>query len=475
MDGQVTEVPEQAQGGLLTVVERLRRECGAGSVSQARGIREQHGQGESHHPSAAPEAVFFADSTEAVARAAALCHEARVPMVPFGQGTSLEGHVAALEGGLCIDLMGMDRILRVSADDLDCQVQCGVTRKRLNEVLGKEGMFFPVDPGADASIGGMASTGASGTNAVGYGTMRDNVLGLTVVLADGRIIRTGGRARKSSAGYDLTRLFIGSEGTLAIITEVTLRLYGIPPQISAAVCSFPSAEDAAQAVIEAIQLGTGVARIELLDERQMAACAAFSGIDYPIRPTLFLEFHGSEAVVADQAQAVGELAEGHGGTGFRWTTDTAERNQLWRARHDAYYAAIALRAGGKAWTTDVCVPISELAGSISHAEQVLDRLGLTFTIVGHVGDGNFHAIIVFDPDDPAETSRVAEGNKLIVVQALTVGGTCTGEHGVGYGKMAALRREHGEAVEVMAQIKGVLDPRGVLNPGKVVPRPPVAG
>lgn len=458
------------------ILSTLRHRFGDDSVSRTASVREQHGQGESHHRSAPPDAVFFATSTEAVATAVRLCHDAGVPVVPFGAGTSLEGHVAALRGGLSIDLSGLDRVVRVSPDDLDAQVECGVTRKRLNDVLGREGLFFPVDPGADASIGGMASSGASGTNAVGYGTMSDNVLGLTVVLADGRVIRTGGRARKSSAGYDLTRLMVGSEGTLGIITEVTLRLRGIPTHIGAAVCAFPSVQDAADAVIEVIQLGIGVARIELLDEQQVAASSAFSGLDYVIQPTLFLEFHGSEAVVRDQSTSVGEVMEAHGGTDFQWTTDTAHRNRLWRARHDAYYAAIALRPGGKAWTTDVCVPISSLADSIVHAKEALVASGLTHTIVGHAGDGNFHAIIVFDPDDPDEQARVSAVNDAIVAEALRAGGTCTGEHGIGYGKIAALRQEHGDAVDVMAQIKQALDPQGILNPGKVVgtaaPGPP---
>jgi D-lactate dehydrogenase (cytochrome) len=468
MDRQLTGPGHEGHGALEGIVASLRDHYGTASVSQADSVREQHGQGESHHQPAAPEAVFYAESTEAVSLAARLCHEASVPMVPFGEGTSLEGHVAAIHGGLCIDLSRMDRVLRISAGDLDCQVQSGVTRRKLNAMLGREGLFFPVDPGADASIGGMVSTGASGTNAVGYGTMRENVLGLTVVLADGRVIRTGGRARKSSAGYDLTRLFVGSEGTLGIITEITLRLYGIPPQISAAVCSFPTIQDAADTVIETVQLGIRIARIELLDEKQMAASATYSGIDYALQPTLFLEFHGSDVVVKDQAEAVGELAKAHGGSNFRWTTDTAGRNRLWQARHDAFYAALALRPGCQAWTTDACVPISELARSVTQSKQVLEALGLTYTVVGHAGDGNFHAIIVFDAQDAEELGRVMEANEQIVNQAIDAGGTCTGEHGIGYGKMEALRREHGEAVLVMAQIKKCLDPRGVLNPGKVV-------
>ncbi len=391
-----------------------------------------------------------------------------MPVVPFGVGTSLEGHVAALRGGLCIDLSRMTTIVRVSQQDLDCTVQAGVTRKQLNAHLGRLGLFFPVDPGADASIGGMTATRASGTNAVGYGTMRENVLGLTVVLADGRVIQTGGRARKSSAGYDLTRLFVGSEGTLGIVTEVTLRCYGIPTAISSAVCPFPSIGDAVDTVIETVQLGVPVARIELLDERQMEACRRYSGIENKIAPTLFLEFHGTEAAVAEQAAVVAEIAGQHGGTQFEWSTGNEERQRLWQARHDAFYAALALRPGARAWTTDVCVPISELAHAILESKQELETAALVYTIVGHVGDGNFHAIIVFDPEDPEEVAEVERVNRSIVERALAVGGTCTGEHGIGYGKIGFLEQEQGAAVDVMRWVKQALDPHGILNPGKVV-------
>jgi D-lactate dehydrogenase (cytochrome) len=450
------------------VLQELATRFGARRVSTAAAVREQHGHGESYHPSAPPDGVFFAESTEEIAVAVRLCRENGVPVVPFGVGTSLEGHVSAVRGGLCIDLSGMTAILRVSRKDLDCTVQAGITRKQLNVQLGRQGLFFPVDPGADASIGGMAATGASGTNAVGYGTMRQNVLGLTVVLSDGQVIETGGRARKSSAGYDLTRLFVGSEGTLGIITEVTLRVYGIPTAISAAVCAFPSIADAVETVIETVQLGVPVARIELLDERQIEACRRYSGIDDEIAPTLFLEFHGTEQAVEEQSRLVGEIAAGHGGGEFRWSTSTTERNRLWQARHDAFYAALALRPGGKAWTTDVCVPISELADCILESKAELERSALPYTIVGHVGDGNFHAIIVFDPDDPSEVADVERLNTAIVRRALAVGGTCTGEHGIGYGKISSLEREHGAAVDVMRRVKQALDPAGILNPGKVV-------
>jgi D-lactate dehydrogenase (cytochrome) len=449
-------------------VARLRELYGDRRVSTSYSVRQQHGRGESHHRAAPPGAVFFAESANDVATALRLCADHRVPVVPFGVGTSLEGHVAALRGGVCIDLSQMNSIMRVSQQDLDCTVQAGVTRKQLNEHLGRLGMFFPVDPGADASIGGMAATRASGTNAVGYGTMRENVLGLTVVLADGRVIRTGGRARKSSAGYDLTRLFVGSEGTLGVITEVTLRCYGIPSAISSAVCTFPSVGDAVDTVIETVQLGVPVARIELLDERQMEACRRYSGISNAVAPTLFLEFHGTQAAVEEQAALVAELAQGHGGTQFQWSTGNEDRQRLWQARHDAYYAALSLRPGAKAWTTDVCVPISALAKAIVDSKQDLEDAGLDYTIVGHVGDGNFHAIIVFDPDDPVELAQVERVNRSIVERALGVGGTCTGEHGIGYGKIDFLEEEHGEAVDVMRLVKQALDPSAILNPGKVV-------
>jgi D-lactate dehydrogenase (cytochrome) len=367
----------------------------------------------------------------------------------------------------------MDKVLAVRPEDLDCDVQPGVTRKRLNVELRDQGVFFPIDPGADATLGGMAATRASGTNAVRYGTMRDNVLGLTVVMADGKIIKTGGRARKSSAGYDLTRLLVGSEGTLGVITELTLRLYGIPEAISSAVCAFPSVEAAVEAVTQTVQLGVPVARIELLDEHQMRASIAYSRLEaLEAVPTLFYEFHGSEASVREQAETAQAIAEEHGGSGFRWATAAEERNRLWAARHDAYYAALSLRPGAKAWPTDVCVPISALPACIRETQADVIASGLLAPIVGHVGDGNFHLQFLVDTDDPDEMARAQAVNKRMVRRAQAMGGTCTGEHGVGLGKIGSVEEEHGEgAVSVMAAIKRALDPLDIMNPGKVVRLP----
>ena len=449
------------------VIEELRALIGE-RLSTSAAVREQHGHDESYHPVHAPDAVAFATSTEEVAEIVKVCARHKRPVIPFGTGTSLEGHVAALHGGISIDLMRMDQVLEVNAEDLDCRVQPGVTRKQLNDYLRDTGLFFPIDPGADASLGGMTATRASGTNAVRYGTMRENVLGLTVVLADGRIIRTGGRARKSAAGYDLTRLFVGSEGTLGVITEIQLRLYGIPEAISSAVCSFESLEGAVNAVIMTIQMGIPVARIELLDDVMMDAVNKYAKLDYPVTSTLFFEFHGSPRGVEEQAETVGEIAAEHGGGDFRWTARQEERNQLWQARHDAYYAALALRPGCKGWATDVCVPISHLAECILETKQDIESSSLLAPIVGHVGDGNFHLAFIVDPDDQGEMTRSREVNDRMVLRALALGGTCTGEHGIGYGKLDFLTAEHGEAVPVMRQIKQALDPDGIMNPGKML-------
>lgn len=438
-------------------------------LSTSAAVREQHGRDESYHAMMPPDAVAFAVTTEEVSAIVAACRRHRTPVIPFGTGTALEGGVAALTGGISIDLStNMTNVLRVSTDDLDCTVQAGVTRKRLNEHLRDTGLFFPIDPGADASIGGMAATRASGTNAVRYGTMRENVLGLTVVLADGRVIRTGGRARKSAAGYDLTRLFVGSEGTLGVITEVTVRLYGVPERIAAAVCAFPSVKAAVDTVIQTIQSGIPVARIELLDEVQIDACNRYSKLGLPVQPHLFIEFHGTEAGVAEQSAMVGALAEENGGTGFQWAAAAEERNRLWEARHNVYYAGLALRPGARIWATDVCVPISRLADCIVETKADVMEAGVLAPIVGHVGDGNFHLTIVLDPDDPAEMARAEALNARLVDRALAMGGTCTGEHGVGTGKIWAVEREHGEAVDVMRMLKAALDPDGLMNPGKVL-------
>ena len=437
-------------------------------LSTSAAVREQHGRDESYHPAAAPDAVAFARSTEEVAGIVRTCAAHKLPVIAFGTGTSLEGHVAALRGGVCIDVSCMDRILEVNAEDLDCRVQAGVRRKQLNEYLRDTGLFFPIDPGADASLGGMTATRASGTNAVRYGTMRENVLGLTVVLADGRVIRTGGRARKSSAGYDLTRLFIGSEGTLGVITEIQLRLYGIPEAVSSAVCSFQTLKGAVDTVITTIQMGIPVARIELLDEVQMDAINRYSDLNYPAQPTLFFEFHGSDSGVKEQTGRVGEIASEFGGGDFQWATRTEDRNKLWQARHDAYYAAMALRPGCKGWATDVCVPISRLAECILETRKDIDESGIITPIVGHVGDGNFHLVFLVDTENEEEMKKATAVNDRMVMRALELGGTCTGEHGIGYGKIEFLRHEHGEAVSVMRQIKRALDPDELMNPGKIL-------
>ena len=437
-------------------------------LSTASAVCAQHGKDESYHAPHSPDAVAFARSAQEVAAIVRLCSNYKTPVIAFGTGTSLEGHVAALAGGVCIDLTQMDRILRVNAEDLDAVVEAGVTRKQLNEHLRDTGLFFPIDPGADASLGGMAATRASGTNAVRYGTMRENVLSLTVVLADGRVIRTARRARKSAAGYDLTRLFIGSEGTLGIITEVTVRLYGIPEAISAAVCAFPTIEDAVNTVILTIQNGVPVARIELLDEAQMAATNKYSKLNHKVAPTLFFEFHGTPAGVAEQAETVKSIAADYGGNDFRWATTPEERSKLWQARHDAYYAALALRPGSKGWATDVCVPISRLAECISETQRDLADSPIPSALVGHVGDGNFHLVFMIDPQRPDEIAEASRLNERMVARALAMEGTSTGEHGVGYGKMDFLVSEHGEALSVMRSIKKALDPDNILNPGKIV-------
>ena len=431
--------------------------------------RLQHGRDESIHEPALPDGVVMAESTDEVVSVVRLCAEHGVPVIPYGVGSSVEGHVLAPSGGISLDLSGMNRIVAIHADDGDAVVEAGVTRKQLNDTLKGTGLFFPIDPGADATLGGMAATRASGTNAVRYGTMRDNVLATTTVLADGRVMKTGGRARKSSAGYDLTRLLVGSEGTLGIMTELTLKLYPIPEAISAAVCTFPGIDAAVQAVIQTIQLGVPVARIELLDPLSLQAINLFSKTALAEAPTLFFEFHGSPAGVAEQAQTVQAITGDLGGANFAWATRPEDRSRLWQARHDAYFACLQLKPGCRCFPTDVCVPISTLAECVSATQADIAASGLIAPIVGHVGDGNFHAIILVDPEDDAEGARAEALNRRIVERALALGGTCTGEHGIGIGKQGFLVQEHGEAVDFMRAIKLALDPRNLLNPGKVVP------
>jgi D-lactate dehydrogenase (cytochrome) len=459
LDGAVTPNPKFMARLADIFVDRV-------GISDA--VRERFGKDESYHPSIPPDAVVTVRDTSEVASLLKLCNEFRVPVIPYGAGTSLEGSVSALYGGVAINMQEMNSIITVNHEDLDVVVQPGVTRRQLNEHLRDSGLFFPVDPGADASIGGMVSTRASGTNAVRYGTMRENVLSLEVVLADGRVIRTGTRARKSAAGYDLTHLLTGAEGTLGVITEITLRLYGIPEAMSSAVCNFKSLDEAVQTVIQTIQFGVPIARIELIDEVQIDAINRYSKTDFPVAPTLFLEFHGSEASVKEQAETVAAIAEEHGGGDFTWTTNTEERNRLWRARHDAAYASKAMRPNGQIWATDVCVPISRLAQCISETREDLDRSQLVAPIVGHVGDGNFHLVLLVDHEKPDEVERAHAAHERMVNRAIDMGGTCTGEHGIGYGKLDFLEREKGAAVDVMWQIKQALDPNGIMNPGKVM-------
>jgi D-lactate dehydrogenase (cytochrome) len=451
------------------VIEELRGILGD-RVSVSDSVREHHSHGESWHAPGLPDVVVFPSSTEEVAAIVEVCAAHRRPIIPFGMGSSLEGHVNAIHGGVSIDLTRMTRVLRLSPEDLDITVEAGLTRLKLDAHLKNTGLMFPIDPGADATIGGMAATRASGTTAVRYGTMRDNVLGTTVVLADGRIIKTGGRARKSSSGYDLTRLFVGSEGTLGVITELTLRLYGRPEAVRAAVCPFTSMAGAANVVIQTIQLGIPVARIEIIDEAQLAVVNAYSKTSYPLAPTLFFEFHGtSDAAVEDQISAVEEIAREHGAQGFKWASSLEDRNTLWQARHNAYYATVASRPGARAWTTDICVPISHLAECILETQQDLQDARVVAPLVGHAGDGNFHLIIMLDPSDQEEFAAVTRISERLVERALRFGGTCSGEHGVGVGKLKYLEAEHGAALEVMRAIKRAIDPNNLMNPGKLIP------
>ncbi|MDO5055916.1 MAG: FAD-linked oxidase C-terminal domain-containing protein [Lautropia sp.] len=440
--------------------------------SVAESVRAHHGRDESVYPAMPPQGVVYPESTDEVVALVKLCRAHCCPLIPWGAGSSIEGQLLAVQGGISVDLSRMNRVLEVAAEDLLASVQPGVTRKQLNQEIRDTGLFFPIDPGADASIGGMVATRASGTNAVRYGTLRDNVLALTVVTADGQVVRTGTRARKSSAGYDLTRLFVGSEGTLGIITEITLRLHPLPEAVSAAVVNFPTAEKAVTTVIEAIQLGIPVARCEFLDAAAIRAINAYSKLSLREAPTLFFEFHGSETAVAEQAALVQELAAGNDGADFEWATQPEERTRLWNARHDAYFAGLQMRPGARAIATDTCVPISRLAESLEGARTLLEASGFPSMILGHVGDGNFHCLILVDADNPEEMARAEALNHEIVALGLRLGGTCTGEHGIGLHKMDFLREETGdEAVALMARIKQALDPDGILNPGKIFVMP----
>jgi D-lactate dehydrogenase (cytochrome) len=455
-------------GALDAAVGELKRLLG-GRANDSPAVRDHHSRGESYHPPAPPDVVCFPHSIDEVASIVKISAAHGIPIIPFGAGTSLEGHVNAIRGGITIDLREMNNVLRISTEDLDATVEAGVTRMQLNKALRNTGLAFPIDPGADCTIGGMAATRASGTTAVRYGTMRENVLGLTVVLADGRVIKTGTRARKSAAGYDLTRLFVGSEGTLGVITEVTVRLYALPEAVAAAACAFDTMQGAVETVIATIQLGVPVARIELLDETQMDAVNRYSKTSYPVAPTLLFEFHSdTDRHVGEQAATVQALAAERGGRGFQWATRLEDRERLWHARHDALYAALALRPGARAWTTDVCVPISRLAECILETKSDHAAASFPIALVGHAGDGNFHLVYVLDPASTDEIKEAAVLNERMVMRALAMGGTCTGEHGVGYGKMKYLEAEHGPALDVMRALKRALDPDNRMNPGKMV-------
>ena len=460
--------PASRPDQLASLIASLRDLLGE-RVSTSTSVLQQHGRGESWHPTQPPDVVCFAQSTEEVAAIVRLCAAQATPVIAYGTGTSLEGQVQATRGGVCIDLSLMNQVLEVNNDDLDCLVQAGVTRRQLNHYLRDTGLFFPVDPGADTSIGGMAATRASGTNAVRYGTMRENVLGLTVVSARGDIIKTGTRARKSAAGYDLTHLFVGSEGTLGVITEVRLRLYGLTEAISAAVVNFPDVRSAAEATIQTIQMGIPVARIEIVDRAYMSAINAYSKTDYAELDTLFLEFHGTTAGVAEQVQMFDDISREFGASGLQWAEHEEDRQQLWRARHDAYYAGLAVYPGYRGYVTDVCVPISRLADCIAETQADVADSGLFAPIIGHVGDGNFHATIFIDPDDDTMFERALELDRRMVERAQAMGGTCTGEHGIGIGKLKHMRNEHGDgAIAAMQAIKAALDPDDFMNPGKIV-------
>ncbi|XP_076588224.1 putative D-lactate dehydrogenase, mitochondrial [Chaetodon auriga] len=457
---------------LDSVLSAFRSICGEDGVSLGEAVREQHGRDESVHRCRPPDVVLFPRCVEEVSALAKVCHNHQLPIIPFGTGTGLEGGVGAVKGGVCFSLRKMDQVLDLHQEDFDVTVEPGVTRKALNAYLRDTGLWFPVDPGADASLCGMAATSASGTNAVRYGTMRENVLNLEVVLADGTVIHTAGkgrRPRKTSAGYNLTNLFVGSEGTLGVITKTTLRLYGIPEAMVSAVCSFPSVQAAVDSTVQILQAGVPIARIEFLDDVMIDACNRFSFLSYPVTPTLFLEFHGSERSLEEQVNTTEGITQSNGGSDFQWARDAETRERLWKARHDAWYAAQALRPGCKAYATDVCVPLSRLPQIVVETKEDLIENGLTGPIAGHVGDGNFHCLMVFDSSDPEELHRVHLFTERLARRALAMDGTCTGEHGVGLGKRVLLCEEMGRmAIQVMQDLKDALDPKNLMNPGKIL-------
>jgi len=453
-----------------TAIERIRDLIGE-RISTSDAVRAQHGRDEFWHHAALPDAVAFAESTEEVAAMVKICAETECPIIPFGTGTSVEGHVQAVRGGITIDLSRMNQVLAVNPEDFDCTVQAGVTRKQLNTYIRDTGLWFPIDPGADASLGGMTATRASGTNAVRYGTMKDNVMSVKAVLPSGEIITTARRAKKSSAGLDLTRLFVGSEGILGIMTEITLRLHGIPESIAAAVVAFPSVEAAVDTVVETIQSGVPIARVELLDDVQMQAVNDYSGFDYPARPTLFMEFSGGPKSVEEQIETTKRIVAEHDGGEFRWETEQEKRDALWQARHDVAYAVKAMRPGAELWATDCCVPLSKLTECISDTKRDLEGCSFPAPMLGHVGDGNYHLIYVIDRDNEAEVKEAEALNERMIRRALDAGGTCTGEHGIGLGKKHFLVEELGGAVDVMWQIKRAMDPLNIMNPGKMLEEP----
>ena len=460
-------IKSYTQADLNRVINELATTLGD-RINLSPAVRAQHGGGDDSYGNLPPDAVVYPFSNEEIALIVSLCNKYKIPVIPFGAGSSVEGHLLAVKGGISIDLSEMNQVIEINAADMDCRVQAGVTRDALNKALRYDGLFFPIDPGANASIGGMAATQASGTNAAKYGTMKDAVIGLTAITASGDIIKTGSRARKSAAGYDLTQLLVGSEGTLAVISEIQLRLHPIPETIKAAVCSFESVAAAVDTVINAMQMAIPMARIELLNGLQMQACIQYSKLEgFEAKPTLFMEFHGSENSVAEQVAQLEDICREFGGSVFKWAESTEQRNELWKARHNAYPATQQLQANMKVLTTDICVPISQLAKSILQAEQDAHASQLPCTLVGHVGDGNYHLLIVMDPTDPTQVARAKQLSSQVVNTALKLGGTCTGEHGIGVGKKDYLKVEHATAINTMKAIKMALDPKNIMNPGKI--------